>query len=38
MKYSRDLKKELCEKICVNGDSTLKTANEYGTPIKTFEK
>ncbi|WP_300703916.1 hypothetical protein [uncultured Brachyspira sp.] len=38
MKYSRDLKKELCEKICVNGDSTLKTANEYGIPIKTFEK
>lgn len=38
MKYNRELKKELCEKICINGDSTLKTANEYGIPIKTFEK
>lgn len=38
MKYNRELKKELCEKICVNGDSTLKTANEYNIPIKTFEK
>lgn len=38
MKYSRELKKELCEKICVNGDSTLKTANEYNIPIKTLEK
>lgn len=38
MKYSRELKKELCEKICVNGDPTLKTANEYNIPIKTLEK
>lgn len=38
MKYSRELKKELCEKVCVNGGSTLKTANEYNIPIKTFEK
>lgn len=38
MKYSRELKKELCEKICINGDSTLKIANEYNIPIKTFEK
>lgn len=38
MKYNRELKKELCEKICVNGDSTINTANEYGIPIKTLEK
>lgn len=38
MKYSRELKKVLCEKICVNGNSTLKTANEYNIPIKTLEK
>ena len=38
MQYNRELKKILCHKICVNGDSTLKTANEYGIPIKTLEK
>lgn len=38
MKYSRELKKELCKKICVNGDSTIKTANEYNIPLKTLEK
>ena len=38
MKYNRELKKELCEKICVNRDSTINTANEYGIPIKTLEK
>ena len=38
MKYNRELKKKLCEDICINHSSTLKTANEYGIPIKTLEK
>ena len=38
MKYNRELKKELCEKICINRYSTISTANEYGIPIKTLEK
>ena len=38
MYYSRELKKSLCEKICIHGMSTLKTANEYNVPIKTLEK
>lgn len=38
MQYNRDLKKKLCEGICLNGLSTLKTANEYNVPIKTLEK
>lgn len=38
MKYNRELKKELCEKICINGDSTTITAKEYNIPIKTLEK
>lgn len=38
MKYNRELKKELCEKICVNRVSTINTANEYNIPIKTLEK
>lgn len=38
MKYNRELKKKLCEDICINHASTLKTANEYNIPIKTLEK
>lgn len=38
MQYSRDLKKRICESICINRDSTLKTAKEYNIPIKTLEK
>lgn len=38
MKYNSELKKELCEKICLNKISTIKTANEYNIPIKTLEK
>ena len=38
MYYSRELKKKLCEKIRINGESTLKTAEEYNVPIKTLEK
>lgn len=38
MQYNRELKKKLCENICINHASTLKTANEYNIPIKTLEK
>ena len=38
MQYNRELKKQLCENVCIHGFSTLKTANEYNIPIKTFEK
>jgi hypothetical protein len=38
MKYKNSLKKKLCEMICINGKSTIKTANEYGVPLKTLEK
>ncbi len=38
MQYNRELKKKLCENICINHSSTLKTANEYNIPIKTLEK
>ena len=38
MHYNIGLKKKLCEDICINGKSTLKTANEYNIPIKTLEK
>lgn len=38
MIYSRELKKDLCEKICLNKVSTIKTANEFNIPIKTLEK
>ena len=38
MQYDRDRKKKLCKGICLNGLSTLKTANEYNIPIKTLEK
>ena len=38
MQYNRELKKKLCEDICINHSSTLKTANEYNIPIKTLEK
>lgn len=38
MLYNRDLKKKVCEKICIDHYSTSKTANEYNIPIKTLEK
>ena len=38
MHYNIELKKKLCEDICINGKSTLKTANEYNILIKTLEK
>lgn len=36
--YKISLKKKLCEDICINGKSTIKTAKEYGVPLKTLEK
>lgn len=36
--YSNDLKRKICFDICVSRKPTLKTANEYGIPIKTLEK
>ena len=38
MQYSLDLKKKLCEDICIRNASTLKTAEEYNIPLKTLEK
>ena len=38
MYYSRELKKQLCEKIRLHGESTIKTAKDYNVPIKTLEK
>lgn len=37
-KYHNPLKKKLCEDVCLNGKSTLQTANDYGIPLKTLEK
>ena len=36
--YSNKLKKKLCTDVCVYEQSTLKTAESNGIPIKTFEK
>ncbi len=36
--YNTDLKKKLCELICLNHASTIKTAEEYNIPLKTLEK
>lgn len=36
--YSLSLKKKLSEDICLHGKSTLKTAEQYGIPLKTLEK
>lgn len=38
MKYSIETKKKLCEMICLNHCSTIKTAEEYNIPLKTLEK
>lgn len=38
VKYPKVLKKKLCEDICLGGKPTLKTAEDYGIPIKTLEK
>lgn len=38
MHYNIELKKKLCEEICFNHASTIKTAQEYNVPLKTLEK
>lgn len=38
MHYSTELKKKLCEDICLHHASTINTAKEYNIPIKTLEK
>lgn len=38
MHYNTELKKKLCEEICLNHASTIKTAREYNVPLKTLEK
>lgn len=38
IKYDIELKRKLCIDICLNGKSTLKTAEEYNVPLKTLEK
>lgn len=37
-KYTDEFKKKLCEMICINHNSTCKTAKKYGVPLKTLEK
>ena len=36
--YTVELKRKLCIAICLNGKSTIKTAEEYNIPLKTLEK
>ena len=36
--YSNSIKKKLAELICVDGNSTIKTARDYNVPLKTLEK
>ena len=36
--YTIELKRKLCIAICLNGKSTIKTAQEYNIPLKTLEK
>lgn len=38
VKYPSYLKKKVCEEICVEKQSTIKTAEGYGIPLKTVEK
>ncbi len=36
--YTNSLKKTMCEEICINGASTIKTAQKFNVPLKTLEK
>lgn len=38
MYYGTELKRKLCQEICINGKSTIKIAEEYKIPLKTLEK
>lgn len=35
--YKNSLKKQMCIDICLNGHSTIKTAQKYNVPLKTLE-
>ena len=35
--YSRDFKKMICDLICIQNHSTIKTAFEFSVPLKTVE-
>lgn len=37
-KYTYEFKKKLCKMVCINHNSTCKTAKGYGIPLKTLEK
>lgn len=36
--YSLELKRKICSDICLNGAPTMKTAQDFGIPLKTVEK
>ena len=38
MTYDIELKKKLCQRICLKHASTIKTAEEFNIPLKTLEK
>ena len=38
MHYNSELKKKLCEDICLHGKSTSLTAKQFNIPLKTLEK
>lgn len=35
--YQKSLKKKVCEEICIEKKSTIRTAENYGVPLKTVE-
>ena len=35
--YNNALKRLLCDEVCLHGKSTIKTAEKYDVPLKTFE-
>ena len=35
--YNRDFKRMICELICIQNHSTIKTAEEFSVPLKTVE-
>lgn len=36
--YNNAFKRLLCDEVCMHGKSTIKTAEKYNVPLKTFEK
>lgn len=37
-KYSNQLKKRVCQDVCINNKSTIKTAQKFSVCLKTMEK